>query len=247
MAATKPTSPGTARSGRGRPPKLTAERIVGAARELLSSRVADEVTFALVAQQLGTPSSSVYNYFPNREALFAAVAAEVFASFDFVDPGDAAPWQERLRGWLAAVDRFFARHPIAFRVMATSGHASPAWIHVRAPLLRVLGFLGFAGRDLALVHAWFEEQVTGLLLLEYHAGRSRPDADGPDRVVLDIDDEAMRDDLERRKHLPSIRREEIIGIGFDAVTAAVERLATDHGRRKDAASVRPKRSAPPNG
>jgi len=214
---------------RGRPPKLSAAMIVAAATELLATRPPDEVSFALVAQRLGAPSSSVYNYFPNRDALFAAVAADVFASFRFDEPGEDAPWQQRLLAWLHEIDRFYERNPVAFRVMATSGQVSPAWVSVRAPLLRMLRELGFFERDLALVHAWFEEQVIGLLLIESHAGQNRPLAAGPARFAFDGDSEDQWRDLERRSHLPSIRREEILAIGFDAVIAALERLAASNG------------------
>ncbi|MCP1470367.1 AcrR family transcriptional regulator [Sphingobium sp. OAS761] len=212
---------------RGRPRKLTVEAIVAATRTLLADHAPADVTFARVACSLGVPGSSVYNYFPNRDALFAAVAAELFASFAFDDPGDDVPWQMRLRTWLAAIDRFFDQNPMAFRLMATSSQASPAWVHVRMPLLQVLRALGFEGRDLALIHAWFEGQVTGLLLVESHAGRNRLIAGEPPQVPIDMNDEAECAELDRRSHLPSIRREEIVKLGFDALVSELERQVAD--------------------
>jgi AcrR family transcriptional regulator len=216
------------RTGRGRPPKLTVPMIVAAARDLLGRHAPDDVTCARVAAQLGVPTSSLYNHFPNRDMLIAAVAADMFSDFVFSDPGEAVPWQQRLRAWLAETDRFFAHNPVAFRVMATSGQASPAWISVRASLLGVLQSLGFEGRDLALVHAWCESQVTGLLLVENYAGPNRLAAAGPPRVPMDMDSAAAQADVERRRHLPSVRRDEIMAIGFDAIIAQLERLAQAH-------------------
>lgn len=199
--------------------------IVHATREFLATRLPDELSFALLARRLGAPASSIYNYFPNRDALFAAVAVDVFSDFRFDDPGDGTPWQARLRAWLEEVDRFFDCHPVAFRVMATSGQASPAWVHVRAPLLRVLRQLGFVGRDLALIHSWFEGQVIGLLLIESHAGRNRAAFADTAETGAGEDSEVARHDAERRRHLSSIRREEILSIGFDALLAALEQRA----------------------
>jgi len=211
---------------RGRPPKLTAAMIVQATRSLLETSPSADVSFARVARHLSVPASSVYNYFANRDVLFAAVAADVFSSFAFTDPGDAAPWRQRLSAWLQELDRFIAKNPVAFRVMATSNQASPAWVHVRTPLLRVLRSLGFADRQLVLVHSWCEAQVVGLLLVETHAGRNRASAAAAPPVLPEDDDGSdARAELARRAHLPSVRREEIVKLGFDAVIATLERLS----------------------
>jgi len=212
------------RSARGRPPKLTAAMIVAKTRELLGEMQPEDISFARVARELGVPSSSVYNYFPNREALLGAVAANVFADFHFADPGSGAPWQQRLRAWLDEIDHFFDRNPVAFRVMATNSQASSAWVSARAPLLKVLHGLGFEERQLTLVHSWFEGQVTGLLLVEYYASRNRA-------LVAEIEGDASapmsdaeRCEFERRHYLPEIRREEIVKLSFDALVAALERM-----------------------
>jgi TetR/AcrR family transcriptional regulator, tetracycline repressor protein len=198
--------------------------IVKATRELLETRPSSEVSFARVARQLGVPGSSVYNYFANRDVLLAAVADDVFARFAFTDPGDAVPWQQRLSAWLQELDRFIEKNPVAFRVMATSSQASPAWVHVRAPLLRVLRSLGFVGRELVLVHSWCEAQVVGLLLVENHAVRNRAQAAAPSLVSHDGDDMDDHAPASPREQLPPIRREEILKLGFDAVILALERM-----------------------
>jgi len=219
---------------RGRPPKLTAAMIVQATRSLLEISPSADVSFARVARHLSVPASSVYNYFANRDVLFAAVAADVFASFAFTDPGDAAPWQQRLSAWLQELDRFIEKNPVAFRVMATSNQASPAWVHVRAPLLRVLRSLGFVDRELVLVHSWCEAQVVGLLLVETHAGRNRASAAAAPLVLReDVDGPDARVELARRAHLPSIRREDIVKLGFDAVIATLERLSGELNSNAD--------------
>lgn len=208
---------------------MTAAMIVAATRELLASIHPKDITFASVARRLGVPSSSVYNYFPNRDALLIAVSADVFAGFHFEDPGEAAPWQQRVRAWLNEIDHFLEHNPVAFRVMATGDHASPAWINVRAPLLDLLIGAGFRARELAVVHAWLEGQITGLLLVEHHAGHSRATiASG--YVEAALVDEAAACDAERRKHLPSIRRDEILTLGFDSMIAALEKRLGDFKR-----------------
>jgi AcrR family transcriptional regulator len=209
------------RAGRGRPAKLTAALIVAKTREMLLLKQPEEITFALLGRELQVPSSSVYNYFPNREALLAAVAGDVFAGFHFNDPGPDAPWQQRLRAWLDEINRFLDRNPVAFRVMATNSQASSGWINVRAPLLEVLHSLGYSGRELTLVHAWFEGQVTGMLLIEYHSALNRAIAGDFDVDPASATSEAERCDMERRHYLPTIRREEIVTMGYDCLIGMV--------------------------
>lgn len=218
------------RAGRGRPAKITAALIVAKAREMLLVKQPEEITFAMLGRELRVPSSSVYNYFPNREALLAAVAADVFASFHFDDPGPDAPWQQRLRAWLDEIDRFFDRNPVAFRVMATNSQASSAWINVRAPLLDVLYGLGYSGRELTLLHAWFEGQVTGMLLIEYHSALNRAIAGDFELDLASASSEAERCDMERRHYLPTIRREEIVTMGYDSLIGALERMVADKAK-----------------
>ena len=223
-------SPAPLRAGRGRPAKLTAALIVAKTREMLAEMQPEEITFALLARKLRVPSSSVYNYFPNRDALLNAVAADVFAGFHFDDPRQAVPWQQRLRAWLEELDHFFDRNPVAFRLMATNSQASPAWTNVRVTCFEVLQGLGYSGRELSLVHAWFEGQVTGLLLIEYHAGRNRANAGGIDNDPSKATSEAERCDIERRHYLPTIKRQEIISLGFDSLIGALERMAKGNAR-----------------
>jgi len=217
------------RAGRGRPAKLNAAMIVAKTLEILAEKQPEEITFALLGRELRVPSSSVYNYFPNCESLLASVAVDVFGDFHFDDPGADVPWQQRLRAWLDEIDCFFDRHPVAFRVMATNKQASSAWVNVRAPLLDVLRGLGYSGRDLTLVYAWFEAQVTGLLLIEYHAARNRAIAASFDQDSALASTEAEREDMQRRRYLPTIRREEIVKMGYDSLVFALERMVADRG------------------
>jgi AcrR family transcriptional regulator len=77
--------------GGGRPPKLSREAILGAARSLPPH----EVTLAAVGAQLGVTSPALYRYFPDRTAILEALAAE--AREQLVPPPADLPWEEWLR------------------------------------------------------------------------------------------------------------------------------------------------------
>src|SRR5262249_10261412 len=150
---------------RGRPPKLSADRIIQAANDVLSDVAADEFTLGKVAEHLGAPVTSVYNYFPNRFALLSAVADTLFTRFNFQEPAPRTPWPNAIMAWLRAVDAFFLKYPVAMKVIGTDDQVSPAWGLVRAPLLKQLRRAGFKGRDLAAAAIAVHSQLIGLLFM----------------------------------------------------------------------------------
>lgn len=80
----------TGRAG-GRPPKLSREAVLDAARSLPPH----EVTLAAVGSRLGVTSPALYRYFPDRAAILEALAAE--AREQLTPPPADLPWEEWLR------------------------------------------------------------------------------------------------------------------------------------------------------
>ncbi|HLG87009.1 MAG TPA: TetR/AcrR family transcriptional regulator [Alphaproteobacteria bacterium] len=212
---------------RGRPPKLSSERIIEAASEVLSEVAADEFTLGKVAEHLGAPVTSVYNYFPNRFALLSALAETLFTGFKFEEPPAKTAWPDAIMAWLRAVDAFFLKHPVAIKAIGTDDQVSPAWGLVRAPLLKQLRRAGFKGRDLAAVALAVHSQLIGLLFMASYALRPQP-ADGvfpPSNASQTEHDEA-----ELRSHRKAIDREEIIGFGLMAIVRQLKWLAQSRAR-----------------
>ncbi|MBB5133703.1 AcrR family transcriptional regulator [Thermocatellispora tengchongensis] len=73
-----------------------------------------------VARRLGVKHSTLYRYFPHKDALLAAAADRVVAQMDW--PAPCAGWRAYLRALARTTFRMFAEHPgLALHVAALRG------------------------------------------------------------------------------------------------------------------------------
>ncbi|MEV0220501.1 TetR/AcrR family transcriptional regulator [Streptomyces sp. NPDC050704] len=100
----------------GRPPQVGHKAIVDAAVAVGF----EELSMSSVARQLGVKHSTLYRYFPHREALLAAAADHVVASMNWPSPHPS--WRPYLRELARTTFRMFAAHPgLALHVAALRG------------------------------------------------------------------------------------------------------------------------------
>ena len=208
---------------RGRPPRITPRAIIDAAMQLLATRPPEDISLALVATSLSAPTMSLYHYFPNRAALLHAVADHAFSLFRFPASQLRKPWQEALLAWVWAVQRHCDRHPIAFKIMSVEGQASPAWLKVQGPLLRILKEAGLSGRALAFAVCCFHSQAIGLIVAERWAHPAR-EVSLPRAPVEGLDTALQQAHRELEAHLAKIRRDEVLAFGFRAIVHSLEPL-----------------------
>jgi AcrR family transcriptional regulator len=108
----------------------TAERVLDAAELLFSERGFDGTGLREVAREAGIRAPSLYNHFPNKEALYAAVLERAFRPLlglleDFQASGPGAYADPRL---LENIMEHLGRHPnvsrlLHYEVMAGGGRA----------------------------------------------------------------------------------------------------------------------------
>jgi len=214
--AAKPKRP------RGRPARLSRQAIIDQAMLLLATRSADELTLTAVAAGLGTATMSLYNYFPNHEALLNAVADHAFSLFKVPKARARQSWQETMLAWLWALQRHCAQHPVVFKIIGLDGQVSPASIKVFAPVLQMLRELGLEGRDLAFASAWFTSHAVGLMLTEASAPAFRhPIALGHLEKLTPEEQETF---LMMRAHTEQVTSEQVLEHGFRLIIAGVEQL-----------------------
>lgn len=126
--------------------------ILDAARALLASSSAP-LSLAAVGRQAGLPRSSVYQYFPSRDDLLAAVVADVFPDWarqvrQKVDAGKTPG--ERVWAYIRAnVDLFASSEQAVARALASAvdpqvlqGPMDVFHAELRAPLTAALAELG---------------------------------------------------------------------------------------------------------
>lgn len=215
-------SPGATKRPRGRPPQRSVQLIIDQTMDLLATRAPEDISMALVAESLGIPTMSLYNYFPNHSALLNAVGDYAFSLFRFPKSNLQKPWREVLLAWLWAVDRHFERHPVAVKMMAVEGHISTAWTKAQEPLLHVMAGLGLKGRELTFALCWFTSQAIGLMLVEASAHSSRQLAGHPETS----DESKLAEQVLRElaRHKRAIRRKDVLEFGFRGIIDTLEKL-----------------------
>jgi len=222
--AQKPAAVATAkpRRPRGRPARLSREAIIDQAMLLLATRSADELTLTSVAAGLGTATMSLYNYFPNHEALLNAVADHAFSLFKVPKPRASQSWQENMLAWLWALQRHCAKHPVVFKIIGLEGQVSTASLRVFAPVLQMLRGLGLEREQLAFVSAWFTSHAVGLMLTEASAAAFRhPIALGHLEKLTPEEQETF---LMMRSHTEKVTSEQVLEHGFRLIITGVEQL-----------------------
>ncbi len=109
----------------------TAERILGAAEELLDREGAGAVTMRRVAGTVGITAMAVYRHYPNREGLLDAVADAGFADFrERLVAVRGGSTDERLTALLDVWLDFALEKPRLFELMFLTkrpGHGSFRW------------------------------------------------------------------------------------------------------------------------
>jgi AcrR family transcriptional regulator len=176
---------------------LTEDSIVAAAVRLAGSVRLENVSMRALAQELGIPVMTIYNYVPNKDALYELVVNSVLHSVRVPAPPEGT-WEERLkqleRDARAALSRFpglsFDRRDSAEGVRLAEG---------------VMSILADAGFDAT------EASLAFTTLFTFMVGQIDVDVDvaeigGPAAQAVHAASSATR-----------LSRDEIFEFGFDAV------------------------------
>tara|TARA_R110000772_G_scaffold61283_4_gene138199 strand:- start:43707 stop:44369 length:663 start_codon:yes stop_codon:yes gene_type:complete len=206
---------------RGRPAKISREKVIEAVLLLLEDAAPDEVSMADVAARLNVPVMSLYNHFPNTSELLQSVADHTFGLFRMPAMRAGAPWQDELLAWLRALAHHCQRYPVALRMISIEGRATPAYQRIVAPLLRVLQSLQLDERRSALLLAWVTSQAMGLIYIEDFAEPARRLA--PPSLAADSTDAGWLAAV--GSALPDVQREEVLELGFRSLIAILEEEA----------------------
>lgn len=169
---------GGASSTDGGRPRLTRERIVAAALDLLDDRGVAAVTMRAVADRVGVKPMSLYRHFADRDRMLDAVVDRVvneLAEDRDVSAGPTSGWRPYLQALARGVRRYARRHPHAFPLVATRPTDAP-WLNpplrsvrwVEAFLTGLLGE-GFTDEQALFAYRVFNSFLLGYLLLETSA------------------------------------------------------------------------------
>ncbi|HST49143.1 TetR/AcrR family transcriptional regulator [Jatrophihabitans sp.] len=163
---------------RGARQRLTQQRIVEAALELIDEQGMAAVTMRTLAARLHVEAMSLYKHVANRDKLFDAVVDRIVGELADNHEVSAEPlqgWRSYLSDIAHGVRRYARAHPHAFPLVATRPTEAP-WIN--PPLrsvdwieafLRGLEAEGFSDAEVLFAYRSFNSFLLGFLLLETSA------------------------------------------------------------------------------
>lgn len=167
------------RAAKGSRRRLSTERIVAEALDLVDERGIAAASMRTVARRLGVQVMTLYRYFDNREELFDAVVDHIVDELGAgTDTGPGAvdgDWRTYLQDLAWGVRRYARAHPHAFPLVATRPPSAP-WVNppLRSlrwieSLLKRLGNAGFTDDEVLFTYRTFNSFLLGHLLMETSA------------------------------------------------------------------------------
>lgn len=112
-------------SRREREKLVRRKEIIDAARSVFATRGFSETKLEDVAERAEFGKGTLYNYFPNKEALFASVIEDSFATFSGIAEAALSadvPFEEKINGFVTGALRFFFNSPETMHLMMREAH-----------------------------------------------------------------------------------------------------------------------------
>jgi len=212
----------TAPARRGRPPRLSRQRILEAVRAILERDPKNVPTISAIAREVGAVPAALYRHFENLEDVFDGVLAGILEASPAPASGEVS-WQAQLESWMRDLRARLLRYPAILAMIGRSGRTSPAWLDASSALVEILGRAGLEGRELAAAYLWILETTVGLVLQE--ATMPLPEQIANARAARHAFSPAAR-----RRFAPIVREIEQIG-GEDFFDFAVSQAIAAIGLR----------------
>ncbi len=150
---------------RGRPARLSRQRVVDSVLSILERNPKEVPTIASIAREVEAVPAALYRHFESLEDILDAVMACILEA-SHSRPDDEVSWQVQLANWMRDLRNHLLRYPAILAMIGRSGRTSPAWLEASSALVEILGRAGLAGRDLAAGYLWVLETTVGLVMQE---------------------------------------------------------------------------------
>jgi AcrR family transcriptional regulator len=177
--------------------KLTRERVVDAALELMDAEGLEAVTMRAVARELGVEAMSLYNHVRDKEDLLDAVIERVMQGFR--KPVHRELWVDAARDAAREWRRLLKAHPPMIQLLAD--HSKPmttlAALDCVEAALEPLIRAGLTAREAADAFHAFGGYIFGFVLMETRQTFGGPDAEA-------MTPEALRGLIPEAARLPTV-------------------------------------------
>ena len=122
--------------------RLTRERIIAAALEIIDAEGVDGLSMRRLGKQLGVDPMAMYYHVPNKAALFDGIVEQVWTTVQLPEHQPGERWHEVLQAVFAEFRRVLLQHPRAVVLVGSRPTTSPAMLTL---VDSVLGRLTEAG------------------------------------------------------------------------------------------------------
>lgn len=145
--------------------RLTRERIVTAAVDLIERAGVEAVSMRRIAAELGCGVMSLYNHVPSKSALLDGVAERVMSGIDFTTaPG--AGWEDQVRAQARAFRQIARAYPRCTMLVVSRPGSSETGLRPIEHALGTLREAGFGGAEAVQIVRAFVAYIIGSLLRE---------------------------------------------------------------------------------
>ena len=131
-------------------PRLSRERILRAALDLVEREGRAALSMRRLAQELDVWPMAVYRYFGDKDELLAALVEETTGRISL--PGGGGPWRSRLAALLREANRVLRGRPGGLEVDPERALLSPSGLRLSQAGIELLEEAGFARGEAVL--AW---------------------------------------------------------------------------------------------
>jgi TetR/AcrR family tetracycline transcriptional repressor len=191
------SDPNPTRSKRGRPRSLTEEQIVDAAVQLARTAPLEHVSMRALADALGVPVMTIYNYVASKDALYELVINHVMRSVRIPDR-DEGTWEDRLK----QLERGARRAMSEFPGLSLDRRDSVEGKRLADGVMSILADAGFTQSEAMLAFAVLFTFMVGQIDIDLDvAGSGGPAAEAVQSTVK----------------VTGRSRDDIFEFGFDAV------------------------------
>jgi TetR/AcrR family transcriptional regulator, tetracycline repressor protein len=199
---------------------LTEKQIVESALHLATSMRLEDVSMRALAQELGVPVMTIYNYVPSKDALYELVVDHVLRPVRVPAP-DEGTWEERLK----QLERDARSALASFPGLSFDRRGSAEGTRLAEGVMSILASAGFTSTEASLAFATLFTFMVGQLDIDLDvAGVGGPAAAA----------------VQSAAQVTKLSHDEIFEFGFDAV---IEGLKLKLGGRSKASTKRGTRTS----
>lgn len=206
--------------------RLTRDRVIDAALEIMDSEGVDAITMRRVAREVGVEAMSLYNHVADKEDLLDGVCARVMADFRF--PDEEGDWVQTARQGASEWRRVLKSHPNVLALFAERNKPMTD-LDALMPMefaLRTIGRAGMSEREAVQVFNVMGGYIMGFVMMEsgrmFGGGTMDKEAPAPDAIAHVLGGGQLPCVAAALPHLASCDPDEQFAFGLDLMLAGLQ-------------------------